>query len=215
MFDFVSDLHFDNGMSGGPLGWLGTIDVCPYKNPGSSTLLVAGDTSETVDDTIDFLNAAAAHYERVVAVLGNHEKGCSQVQARENVHILDLCGHEYRSGAIAYLGGCMENEREVEQVAARLDAVQKDSAVGRIIVLSHFVPTPRLCNVLGREFPEKCNRFLDLVSPPVKATAIVFGHVHLPYAGDLDGFQLFSEPRGYRGKRRDGSAWGRRFGAFP
>src|SRR5688500_14815677 len=103
MFDFSSDLHFDNAMTGGPLGWLGTIDVRKYKNPGAEVLLIAGDTSNSLTDTVDFLNAAAEHYERVIAVLGNHEKRDGQAEPRENVHLLDLAGHEYRVDGIAFL----------------------------------------------------------------------------------------------------------------
>jgi hypothetical protein len=214
MFDFTSDLHFDNGMWGGPTGLLKHVDVLAYKNPEATTLLVAGDTSETIDDTIDFLNAAAAHYDRVVAVLGNHEQGPHRVPVHDRVHVLDLCGYEHRDGDLLYLGGCMADEAEVAVVAKRLEMAQADETITRVIVLSHFVPTPRLCGLLGRAFPEKCNTFLDRVTPPRKPITVVFGHVHLPFAGTLDGFQLLSDPRGYRGVRRDGSAWRRRFGCF-
>lgn len=214
MFDFSSDLHFDNAVMGGPLGWLKTIDVTKYKSKASETLLIAGDTSECLSDTVDFLNAAAEHYERVIAVLGNHEKVDGEAGTRENVHVLDLIGHEYRNGGVAYLGGCLEHEAEVEVVARKLTTAQSNHEISRVIVLSHFAPTPRLCDFAGRDFKEKCNSLLDMVGPPLKHTTIVFGHVHLPFDLMLDGYRLLADPRGYRGIRRDGSAWSGRFATF-
>jgi Icc-related predicted phosphoesterase len=214
MFDFSSDLHFDNAMMGGPVGWLGKIDVGKYKNPASTTLLIAGDTSESLRDTVDFLNAAAEHYERVIAVLGNHEKAEGDAVLRENVHVLDLCGYEYRMDGIAYLGGCLEDGAAVEVVARKLTAAQTDDEVSRVIVLSHFAPTPRLCDLVGRDFRGKCNGLLDKVAPPLKDTTIVFGHVHLPFDLILDGYRLLADPRGYKGIRRDGTAWQGKFASF-
>jgi hypothetical protein len=102
MCDVSSDLHFANAVLGGPIGWLGKIDVGKYKNPASTTLLIAGDTSQSPNDTVDFLNAAADHYERVIAVLGNHETEC-----RENVHLsfdLMLVGYRLLADPRGYRG---------------------------------------------------------------------------------------------------------------
>ncbi|MBJ6128563.1 metallophosphoesterase [Microvirga splendida] len=214
MFDFSSDLHLDNAAMGGPFRWIGKIDVRKYKNPTSTTLLIAGDTSESLSDTVDFLNAAADHYERVIAVLGNHEEVDRDAVTRDNVHILDLVGHEYRKDGIAYLGGCLEDEAAVEVVARKLTAAKNDATISRVIVLSHFAPTPRLSDLTGGNFREKCNGLLDMVGPPLKDTTIVFGHVHLPFNLMLDGYRLLSDPRGYRGIRRDGSAWRGKFATF-
>lgn len=214
MFDFASDLHWDNAMGGGPHGWLGTIDVLQYKNPTSSTLLIAGDTSQHIRDTMDFLNAAARHYDRVVAVLGNHEEVSGQIVPAENVHLLDCSAFEQRVGDVAYLGGCLEKESDVAAVASKFADAQADSRISRIIILSHFVPTPRASSLLGRDIAEKCNDLLDRVERPRKDATVVFGHAHLPFQGFLDGFRLLSHPRGYRGIRRDGTVWSRKFAAF-
>jgi hypothetical protein len=214
MIDYASDLHWDNAMGGGPHGWLGTIDVLRYKNPGSSALLIAGDTSQHISDTLDFLHAAAQHYSRVVAVLGNHEELSGHAAPATNVHLLDFSAFEQRVGDVAYLGGCLEKEDDVAAVASKLDQAQVDGRVSRVIVLSHFVPTPRIGSLLGCELAAKCNNLLDRVQRPRKDTTVVFGHAHLPFQGYLDGFRLLSHPRGYRGIRRDGTVWPRKFAAF-
>jgi hypothetical protein len=214
MFDFSSDLHFDNAMMGGPVGWLGRIDVGKYKNPASTTLLIAGDTSESLRDTVDFLNAAAEHMSESSPSSGTMRRPREMPCSRENVHVLDLCGYEYRMDGIAYLGGCLEDRAAVEVVARKLTAAQTDDEVSRVIVLSHFAPTPRLCALAGRTFNEKCNGLLDQVDPPLKDTTVVFGHVHLPFDLTLDGYRLLADPRGYRGIRRDGTAWQGKFASF-
>jgi hypothetical protein len=211
MFDYCSDLHFDNAMSGGPFEWFSTIDVRKYNNDESTTLLIAGDSSGGPINTVGFPNVAA---EQFIAVLGNHEKADGEVATCENVHVLDLIGHEYRNHGVAYLGGCLEDEAAVEVVAQKLTAVQDAPTISRVIVVSHLAPTPRLSDQVGLDIKTKCNRLLDMVSPPLKDTPIVFGHVHLPFDLTLDGFRLLSDPRGYRGIMRDGSTWNGKFATF-
>lgn len=216
MFDHVSDLHLDNALSGGPHGWLGQIDMGRYKKSQSRFLIVAGDTSEYLSDTIDALNGVAQHYQHVVAVLGNHEKpgDVTLDDLRENVTILDLIGGETVIDGIGFVGGSLDWPEDVQRAVSSYRGLVDRRGVDRIIAVSHFAPTPRLGETYGRDIRLKSNNLLDLIGKPGKRTDIVFGHLHLGFEGELDGFQLHANPRGYRGLRRDRSSWRGRFETF-
>lgn len=212
MIDVVSDLHLDNAMTGGPFGWVGaTFAFGKYKTPGADILLVVGDTSNTDEDTADVLNLAAAHYDQVIAVRGNHE--CpyqTPVSLRPNVCVLDwTIGRQHRIGDTLFVGACLKADHpDLETVAAAANAAQYDDSIARIVVLSHVAPTPQLSDVIGGvDISHKANDLLDRLENPRKPSTIVFGHLHVPMDTTLYGWRLFSNPRGYRGQRRDGSWW--------
>jgi hypothetical protein len=81
-------------------------------------------------------------------------------------------------------------------------------------VISPTSHQPRLCDLIGQDLKRKHNGLLDEVGLPLKDTTIVFGHVHLPFDLMLDGYRLLADPRGYRGVRRDSSAWSGTFASF-
>ena len=62
--DICSDLHV-------PLN--GSIQWSKIKNKDSTILVVAGDTSNSIFKTADVLNSASLLYDKVIAVLGNHD----------------------------------------------------------------------------------------------------------------------------------------------
>lgn len=87
-FDYCSDLHVDAWAQvtllhdpTGPRLWTGVpyqshhliIDWEWYKNPDSSVLVIAGDLSNDLTDTISTIKDAAAVYDQVVFVEGNHD----------------------------------------------------------------------------------------------------------------------------------------------
>lgn len=62
--DVCSDLHVPKQ---------GTVNWSSIKNQGSSILLVAGDISDSIFKSAEVLCDAAKYYDRVIAVLGNHD----------------------------------------------------------------------------------------------------------------------------------------------
>ncbi|RYF04619.1 MAG: hypothetical protein EOO77_29415 [Oxalobacteraceae bacterium] len=212
MYDHVSDLHLDNAMQGGPIGTLGRTSLVQYKTDLGTRLIVAGDTSEYLADTVDVLNGLAPHYELVVAVLGNHEKPGPHARLAGNVVILDLLGHPLVHDRVGYVGGCLGTEPEVDRAVDQYRDIA--GQVDRVILVSHFVPTPRLSMVVRRDIAGKCNDLLDRLGPVLGRTDVVFGHVHLEFETQVDGMPVHSNPRGYRGKRRDGTFWRSRFASF-
>lgn len=207
MFDLVSDLHFDNGMAGSPPGLFGRLDVLKYKTPEARVLLVAGDTGESFADAVDYYNNAAQHYELVVAILGNHERMGPTAPVDDRVKVLDIIDHVYRQAEIAYVGGCPVDDAAAARVAVRFAEVQADPEIERVVLMTHYVPSLRFSEIAGRDIANKSIAFLETLSRPVKPTLLVFGHVHLRFEGSLDGFDYVANPRGYRGKLRDGSTW--------
>jgi hypothetical protein len=207
MFDVVSDLHFDNAMKGSPPGLFSNLDVLKFKSPDATMLLVVGDTAETLRDAVDYYNAAARHYELVVAVLGNHEEPGEHAPLDQRVVVLDLCGHAYRHDRIAFVGGCPLDDAADDAVIAEFAAAQADDHVDRVVLLLHFVPSKRFSEIAGMNIDGKCISILERLSPIRKPTLLAFGHVHLTFHGEIDGMTFVSNPRGYRGKLRDGSYW--------
>lgn len=205
----VSDLHLDNAMSGGPFGWLGRFDVSAYAGGSDDTLVVAGDTAEQVDDAIDALNAAARRFRSVVATWGNHEKGLPTHARAPNLHVLDLQAqglHIDPVTRVGYVGGCLTpgDDGQFTRTEEGLRSLEAAAAVDRIVIVSHFVPTPRIGPLVGLDLREKCNNLLERVPPKAtKPTAVVFGHAHIEIDATLDGVRLVSNPRGYRRQRRD------------
>lgn len=212
MYDHVSDLHLDNAMTGGPLGWLGRVALGRYKTPAARRLIIAGDTTEHLADTVDVLNGVAPLYDRVVAVLGNHETAGQHPPLRGNVAILDLLDHPLVEHGVAYVGGCLGDEAAVMRAAEQYRLVAP--GVDRVVVVSHYVPSPRISALVGRDISGKANHLLEQIGAPIVRTDVVFGHVHLAIDGEVAGFKVRSNPRGYRGKLRDGSDWPYRFASF-
>lgn len=212
MFDVVTDLHWDNGMNGGaPPGVFATMDVSKYRNPEAEVLLVGGDTGERRDQTVEFLNAVATQYRRVVAVWGNHEQNTGPVTFADNVVLLDEVGNRFREGGVAYVGGCPLDDAAFDRVVLEYQRAQVDDVVDRVVLLTHYVPTPRFSKLLGRDVTNKTNRLLDRLTFVRKPTLCVFGHVHLRGEGEVDGMRWVMNPRGYKGKLRDGSYWAAKF----
>lgn len=199
--DYTSDLHLDNGLLCGPQGWLGRT---PIVGSQDRVLAVAGDTANHVDDTVDVFNAAAMTYAGVVGILGNHERGPRTRELFRNVMILDE--HEDRRVDIfgtAFIGACMAtiDPVVVESVKARWEEG------GDLIVLSHYVPLATLAP-LGYDTADKCNGLVDALGPAPYATTVIFGHAHLPADLTIGNYRFVSNPRGYRGRRRDGTGYG-------
>lgn len=212
MIDVVSDLHLDNAMTGGPFGWVGaTFAFHKYKTPGTDVLLVVGDTANTDEDMTDVLNRASSYYEHVVAVRGNHESPYrTPVTLQPNVRVLDWTfGLQHRLSDTLFVGGCLKaGDPGLEIVAGAANMAQYDDTIGRVVVLSHVAPSPRLSEIFGgADISHKTNDLLERLENPRKPSAIVFGHLHVPVDTTMYGWRLFSNPRGYRGQRRDGSWW--------
>lgn len=120
--DLVSDLHVDQWdpclpnlypcgkVSDFPLDW--------SKMNHSRILVVAGDTSDNLDITLQYLNEISRHYEKVLWVDGNHEH-ChlypdlyTEEQILEKLKVLGneklvyLPKQEYVEEGIVFIGGC-------------------------------------------------------------------------------------------------------------
>lgn len=212
LIDHTADLHLDNGLvRSEPVGWLERFDVEKYRHPNAEVLVSAGDTSNHPLDTADFLTAAAGSYVHVIAVNGNHElMSPTQAPVPANVHLLDeIPGQKVVIEGVAFVGGCLGPE-DVEATTTVVAAVEKangDPAVRTVVVISHYVPSARVGDIIGTDIAHKSNNLLDRLPTPAKPSVIVFGHLHVEIDAVIDGWRVVSNPRGYRGIRRDGTAW--------
>ena len=79
LIDIVSDLHIDQWdktlRQDNPLGSRinDPLDWHKVRNHDSKILVVAGDASDSIDMTIEYMNHVSSFYEHVLLVDGNHE----------------------------------------------------------------------------------------------------------------------------------------------
>ena len=121
LFDIVSDLHidqWDSSLSGQyPCG---KVKDVPYQFPKSDSriLIVAGDISDNIDLSLQYLNDISNQYDKVLFVDGNHEHASKypllistedinqKVLALENPKLMYLPKNNYLIGDTIFLGFC-------------------------------------------------------------------------------------------------------------
>jgi len=121
LFDIVSDLHidqWDSSLSGQyPCG---QVKDAPYQFPKSDSriLIVAGDISDNIDLSLQYLNDISNQYDKVLFVDGNHEHASKypllistedinqKVLALENPKLMYLPKNNYVIGKTVFLGFC-------------------------------------------------------------------------------------------------------------
>ena len=121
-FDFVSDLHIDhwdaNHISQTPIGQMKHFPIDWPSIKQSNTLVIAGDISDDLETSINYLSHVAAIYSVVLFVDGNHDhiKHYPQLHLHQeiarriaargltNVHYLPTA--DYRVGKTVFLGYC-------------------------------------------------------------------------------------------------------------
>ena len=77
IFDLVSDLHIDHWGTNYEMDWV--------LNKKSNILIVAGDTSDSVDQTCEYIRKLTLHYEHVLIIDGNHEHTTQMENLRDSV----------------------------------------------------------------------------------------------------------------------------------
>jgi len=83
IFDLVSDLHIDHWGRSFETDWL-----CDQK---SDILVVAGDTSDSVDITCEYLHKLTNYYTDVLVVDGNHEHQNNMENLEESIQYWKSC----------------------------------------------------------------------------------------------------------------------------
>lgn len=208
--DYVSDLHVDNAMMGGPYGTFGQfLNFSNMKNDDSDVLVIAGDTANHPKDMADVLNEASKHYRLVVATLGNHELTNNvdlySLGLEGNVSLLDLFNdHCFLDGTRLFIGGNLApTDLAVDEVIANVLAAQNHPLVNDVVIVSHYIPDRRICDDI-----ERSNHLISGIKDAKNVSAIIFGHYHYEIDQMIDGFRCLSNPRGYQGIKRDGMPWG-------
>ena len=82
-FDLVSDLHIDHWGRNHEFDWL--------HSQKSDTLIVAGDTSDSVDITCEYLHKLTNYYTNVLVVDGNHEHQNNMENLEESIQYWKSC----------------------------------------------------------------------------------------------------------------------------
>ena len=75
MFDIVSDLHIDQWDKNIELNIpCGVVKYYPHlSDPQNKILVVAGDVSDSLENTIAYLDAVSKYYQKILFVDGNQE----------------------------------------------------------------------------------------------------------------------------------------------
>ena len=76
LIDIVSDLHIDQWSFDYNIKYpCGLIKNAPFNNPNTNSeyLIIAGDISDNIQDSINYLNYISQYYQKVLFVDGNHE----------------------------------------------------------------------------------------------------------------------------------------------
>jgi UDP-2,3-diacylglucosamine pyrophosphatase LpxH len=131
-FDIASDLHVDAWFNTtqllyhkgeGPASWTGDawgegkfihLDWNWYKSPDSRVLVIAGDVSNDINDTIEVVKDASEVYEYVVFVEGNHDHYQKTIQADVDANQTILRNAMRNIKNVAYLDG--ENSINIDGV---------------------------------------------------------------------------------------------------
>jgi len=82
-FDLVSDLHIDHWGRNFQTDWL--------YNQNSDIVVVAGDVSDSIDITCEFLHKLTNYYSYVLVVDGNHEHQNSMEELEESIQYWKSC----------------------------------------------------------------------------------------------------------------------------
>jgi len=82
-FDLVSDLHIDHWGQSYEFDWL--------HSQNSDILVVAGDTSDSVDITCEYLSKLTHYYDNVLVVDGNHEHQNSMENLKQSIQYWRGC----------------------------------------------------------------------------------------------------------------------------
>ena len=117
--DIVSDLHIDQWDSSlnikNPCGEVSDV-VFEFQKTRNRILVVAGDISDDIDLSINYLNEISANYERVLFVDGNHEHVTKypnllttkeineKIQKLDNSKIVYLPQTHYKLGKTIFIG---------------------------------------------------------------------------------------------------------------
>lgn len=121
--DVCSDLHADAWVFYQELDEEGNFHFVNWKklkNPDSEVLVIAGDTSNKPETTINIVEEACKHYDLVVVVPGNHEHYDSKLTAQEmrgyfsstfrcispNIAFLDGSDCSFKFEDVLFVGGC-------------------------------------------------------------------------------------------------------------
>ena len=116
--DIVSDLHIDQWSSKYKTPYpLGTIKEYPFiiQNPIADVLIVAGDISDDLNNSILYLNELSKHYKKILFIDGNHEHVCkypnlytiqdiSNLITNDNIIYLSLT--PYKIHDTIFIGAC-------------------------------------------------------------------------------------------------------------
>jgi len=121
MCDIVSDLHIDQwdkeiGVKY-PCGLVKQFPYIPDK-PQNKILIVAGDVSDSLTNTLKYLDTISVYYEKILFVDGNHEHVNAypnlytpeeineEIKKLNNNKIVYLPCHPYQNGKTLFIGAC-------------------------------------------------------------------------------------------------------------
>ena len=102
VFDVVSDLHIDqwdlNVKNKYPCGEVKHFP-CEWKDSDIKLLVVAGDVSDDVDISLDYLNKVSEYYDKILFVDGNHE----HVVVYPDLYTTENINNKIKNEKIVYL----------------------------------------------------------------------------------------------------------------
>lgn len=224
-FDYVSDLHIDhwdkrfvtNTQYGKaknyPMDW---------SNARSDILVVAGDISDNIDNSVKYLREIKKHYKKILFVDGNHEHYCIKpslldhyyfseaFRNTKDIHYLPkedviidgtlfigCCGWwDYDGGKseITHKNIYHKSKADYDSLVERLQKYEKDDKVKDIVIVTHTVPLPRFVREKETDHNSQMVKINSVRYP--KISRWVFGHNHKSY--NLIGFGItyLSNPRG-------------------
>lgn len=244
--DYVSDLHIDHWDERYrpfyPLGERKNFPLNWEKMKQSDILVIAGDISDNLFTSLEYLNQLKKLYKHIVFIDGNHEhipvyprlypyeQIIEKVKHDKQLHYLPhkdfiidgvafvgFCGwwdysaaeniekhSNYFQGWIQRLDEietrkfsdfvCIRAMSEFTKLFKRLNKLEEDNAVDKIVIVTHTVPRKTLSRDPDTDF--NSNMWTINQHQFKKLSTWIFGHTHSGCHINLDGVLYASNPRG-------------------
>ena len=223
-FDLSSDLHIDYWNSKySTINQIGEVKDFPIVwEPTSQILVIAGDISDNIDNSFEYMRKLRRYYKTIIFIDGNHEhysinpslldkslfpdyKGIYYLGKRdvviEKTVFIGACGwwnwsYSNRIGSVKIYERA---NKEADELEIKIKNWGSNPDIDEIVIVTHTVPRIRFAREIDTDYNSRLGQlnshWLHYYGRG-KVTRWVFGHNHKNFDEIEDGIRFLSNPRG-------------------